>query len=275
MTTRKNTGRLVAELRKLIHKSQTQFAAMIGVSKHTVISVENGRNQLSRKLANRIYTATGADLALDNPESAFQVGKYTSNDFDHWRKKYFPSNEESARKRYDEMKVWLKIILLAAAKPGLAGNSNRLPAVCLSFTEWLDETRKQFKLEDQIEDILPDETRDLGRASYKISGLLENPKKAKETLAEHDIDFNAIKKQLQQRVADGFLIVEDEYRSTWSPPSMYGVLVVTRKLIPQAKCWIRTFKSDATSLSEFSRLVRPLEPGEAMLIPLKTTKKIS
>src|ERR1035441_8280186 len=59
----KNPGQLVAKLRKVIGKSQTQFAAMIGVSKHTIISVENGRiKQLSKDLARRIQIATGAEI---------------------------------------------------------------------------------------------------------------------------------------------------------------------------------------------------------------------
>src|SRR5664279_3551381 len=66
MNTRKHSGRLVAQLRKTIGKSQAQFAAMIGVSKHTIISVENARNKLSKKLARRIQMATGAEILNGN-----------------------------------------------------------------------------------------------------------------------------------------------------------------------------------------------------------------
>jgi transcriptional regulator with XRE-family HTH domain len=149
MKTRKNAGRLVAELRKIIGKSQTQFAAMIGVSKDTVISVENGRNQLSRNLAKRIQIATGADLLRATPGNPLN---FTSHDCKRWRDKFNPSNEAAALKQFEEMKPWLKVVFLAAAKSGLAGNRDRLPAVCLSFREWLNETRQYFKLENEIED---------------------------------------------------------------------------------------------------------------------------
>ena len=62
MKTRKDSGRLVAQIRKIIGKSQSQFAALVGVSKHTIISVENGRNELSKNLTRRIYIATGAQI---------------------------------------------------------------------------------------------------------------------------------------------------------------------------------------------------------------------
>jgi DNA-binding XRE family transcriptional regulator len=73
MKSTKGAGHLVSELRKVIGKSQTQFAAMIGMSKDTVISVENERNRLSRNLAKRIEIATGADLLGANLESPFKV----------------------------------------------------------------------------------------------------------------------------------------------------------------------------------------------------------
>ena len=110
MKARKMSGQLVAELRKIIGKSQTQFAAMIGVSKHTVISVENGRNQLSRNLTKRIEIATGAKLSEGRLTSPFQAEDYTRDDFNQWREKYHQTNEASARKQFDDMQPWLKVI---------------------------------------------------------------------------------------------------------------------------------------------------------------------
>src|ERR1043165_1807709 len=103
MNARKNPDRLVAELRRVIGKSQSQFAAMLGVSKHTIISVENGRYQLSRNLVKRIQIATGADFSQAKLESPFQVAQYTPDDFNKWREKYHQTNEASARKQFEEM----------------------------------------------------------------------------------------------------------------------------------------------------------------------------
>ena len=196
MKTRKNAGRLVAELREIIGKSQTQFAAMIGVSPDTIISVENARNGLSRKLATKIQIATGADLWQETPRTRLN---YTLEEFKRWRDKYSPSNETAALKQFEEMKHCLKVVFLAAAKSGLAGNRDRLPAVCLSFREWLTDTRQHFKLDDEIEDALEDETREVSRRGFSIQSLLENPARAKKDLSEHDIDFNRIKKHPQKK----------------------------------------------------------------------------
>jgi DNA-binding XRE family transcriptional regulator len=241
MKIRKNSGRVLAELRKIIGKSQSQFAAMIGVSIHTVISVENERNQLSRNLARRIEIATGANLIEGKIESPFQVTTYTPNDFERWRRKYNPSNETTALKQFDEMKTLLKIVFLAAAKSGLAGNRDRLPAVCLSFREWLNNTRQQFKLRNEIEDLMEDETRSVERVAFSIASLLEKPAKATEDLDRHDIDFNSIKKQLKAQAFRGWLIVEDEFRDVWtSSGNRFRVVCSTRKILPRAKCWIKT-----------------------------------
>jgi DNA-binding XRE family transcriptional regulator len=270
MKASKNAGRLVAELRKVIGKSQTQFATMIGVSKHTIISVENGRNQLSRKLAKRIEIATGADLlrsTLDN---------YTLDQFNQWRTNYFPSNEASARKQFDEMKTWLKVVFLAAAKSGVAGNRDRLPAIRLSLAEWLDEARHNFKLEKEIEDILEDETHDLGHEALEVSDLLRNPAKAKEQLAEHGIEFSRIKKQLKKCVGDVYLIIEDEFRMLWDPAGgPQGVLCKTRKLIPKAKYWFKSVPPGPYTISQIQKILFQPESRHSSTSPSTQGQKPS
>jgi transcriptional regulator with XRE-family HTH domain len=49
-------------LRKATGKSQTKFAAELGLSKHTVISVENLRNGVSAEMQRRVFDRTGACL---------------------------------------------------------------------------------------------------------------------------------------------------------------------------------------------------------------------
>src|ERR1039457_1366000 len=65
MRTTSLNGQKIAESRHSTGMSQARFAAMLGVSKDTIISVENGRNRLSASLARRLRFATGGNnLAL-------------------------------------------------------------------------------------------------------------------------------------------------------------------------------------------------------------------
>jgi transcriptional regulator with XRE-family HTH domain len=274
MKARKMSGQLIAELRKIIGKSQTQFAAMIGVSKHTVISVENSRNQLSRNLAKRIEIATGAKLSEGRLTSPFQAEDYTRDDFNQWREKYHQTNEASARKQFDDMQPWLKVIFLAAAKSGQAGNRDRLPALCLSLGEWLNENSEKFKLFNEIEDVLEDETRCVGRSAHSISHLLNNRDEAKKTFVEHGIDFSKIKSQLKKHASSGWLIIEDEFRSFWAPVSgPVWTLCTTRKLILKAKYWVETIKPGPSAFAQLVKLIKGGESEDALGATSNTRKK--
>lgn len=309
MKTRKDSGRLVAQIRKIIGKSQSQFAALVGVSKHTIISVENGRNELSKNLTRRIYIATGAQI-LDgkfrlqptfNVPVADPTGKitpeiskflddlrdrthqkqdqYTRQDFEKWRTLFFPSNDDAAQKSFDQIKPWVEFIFKAAAKPGAAGNRDRLPAVYQSLVEWLNETREAFKLENEIESILEDQTRTIGRTATAVSTLLENPDRCKEELAKHGIDFNKIKKELKNNKSDGWLFINDEFRDTWSPGQRpFMVECKSRKLIPKAKYWIETIKRDPTILRQALETLksnpRSVEAMELLNAPFYQVQKI-
>lgn len=252
MKSPQHPGKLVAELRHIIGKSQSQFATMVGASKHNVISLENGRTKkLTGNLAKRIKVATGADLVRGKLESPFRQEAYTRADFDKWREEFNPSDRESALKKTEEMNMWLKVIFLAAARSGLAGNRDRLPALYISLAEWLEETREKFKLNDEVEAILEDETRAMNRSAYSISALLEQPEKSRKDLAEHGIDFDKIKRELKKRESGGWLLVDDEFRTVWCPGhTPFGTLCKSRKLIPKAKYWIQTIKHDPTTIQQ-------------------------
>ncbi len=272
MKTQNHAGRLVAKLREIIGKSQSQFATMIGVSKHSIISIENGRTkELSRNLTKRIEIATGADLLGGKLESPFAVANYTRNDFDRWREKYGQTNKSAALKQFSEINKWMKVLFLAAAKSGRAGNRDRLPAVSLALAEWLDEARVNFKLEDEIEDILDEEEPLLKTVAHVISALLDDPNRSQKDLAEHDIDFNKIKHELRKQASDGFLFIQDEYRSTWGPGRIpFSVLRKPRTRLPQAKYWIKHFKGSLADLqktgfshSELSKYIIKLNENPA------------
>ena len=256
MKTPRNAVRLVAELRKVIGKSQSQFAAMIGVSKHTIISVENRRNALSRTLANRIRIATGANLLRNQLQSPYRNASYTREDFDNWRKSYGSDDPALAIEQFNEMKTWLKVILLAAAKPGLAGNRDRLPALYVSLTDWLDAARKKFKLEREIEDVLENETRQIDRPAFSIAALFDDPNFCEKVEIQNGIDLSAIKQRVKKPQSEDWLIIEDEFRLKWTPGGVFlKQPCKVRKNIPTRKFGVVTFKP-GTTMRQFMDFIK-------------------
>ena len=148
----------VAKLREIIGRTQSEFASSVGVSTHTIISVENGRNRLTPKLAQRIRMFTGVQIpsllkgngivldSLDRP--------FTSAAFDYWRKRFGISSDAAAQEHFEGCSDTLWLILKAAAKPGGGRIKDRLPAVHMSFIEWAEQTRHDFRLEKQIDELL-------------------------------------------------------------------------------------------------------------------------
>jgi transcriptional regulator with XRE-family HTH domain len=281
MKTRQHPGRLVAQLRQIIGKSQSQFAAMIGYSKHAIISVENGRNHLSPKLLKQILFATGAEITNQHirfcplplsdfsetfgrlsPEAAaflkdrdnrFEAA-YTREDFDQWRANFFPSNDEAARKCYDAINLWLAYILRAAAKPGKAGNRDRLPAVFKTLLECLDETRKTFKLESEIDVLLESETHRRSALGFEIASLLASPADQKQ-LSERGFNFDKLKSQLKNRHPDEWLIIETEVRRIWDWPYVVPVPLKSRKIVTKPRFWIEPILTTADLMKAYREKV--------------------
>jgi DNA-binding XRE family transcriptional regulator len=265
MKTRKDSGRLVAQLRKTIGKSQSQFAAMIGVSKHTIISVENGRNKLSRNLARRIQMATGAEIldetlsfepviadynALPPEARKFMrrrwdgTGKYdnlyTGEDFEQWRTNFFSTNDEAARKLFDKIKKWVEFLFRAAAKPGVAGNRDRLPAVYQSLVEWLNQSLEHFKLRNEVDDILEQETHSLGEQAYSISSLQtrQDLDRIKDEFASYGFNYDQVKKSFKKAKPGDWIVLETETRNVWHPfNDSFFIPCATRTLRPKPKFW--------------------------------------
>lgn len=274
MESRQHPGTLVAQVRKIIGKSQSQFAALVGVSKHTIISVENGRNKLSKNLARRIQIATGAQI-LDGkfrfePEyfvpAAESPGKltpkaskflhdrwdgtgkyddlYTRQDFEQWRANFFPSNAEAARKSFDEIKQWVEFIFKAAAKPGVAGNRDRLPAVYQSLVEWLNETKETFKLEKEVDDVLEAETHRLGESAFNAKSFTNptNPdelERLKDHIASYGYDFSELKKFSKKASLGDSIVIQTESRLVWDPfHGRESVPCAKWKLLKKPNFWL-------------------------------------
>ena len=168
-------NRTVAKLRDILDKTQEQFAVMLGVSKDTIVSVENGRNRLTRALVSRIHVATGADPAslLENAGNVMFTGtdgsrrekcEYTKESFTAWRKDVFCPNADdpAGRKRtaqffFDQIKGRLEVLLIAATRPGRK-NRDRFPAVIQSLEQWINFVYEDFELAEEVDEVLREET---------------------------------------------------------------------------------------------------------------------
>jgi transcriptional regulator with XRE-family HTH domain len=208
-------------LRALVDKSQSRFAAMIGESKHNIISVENKRNPLTPRLARKIYLATGANLHADVMHWIAVPGEnYNKENFDEWRSKFFPSDDETARRQFDRLKFWVELAFRAVVRSNVAQNRDRLPAICLSLIEWLDDARKEFKLETEIDEILEDETRYVGQERIPIWQLKNKKNKFDEVylkkLADRlGVDYANFKRKLKRLLDPDVIVIEDEFRRDW------------------------------------------------------------
>jgi transcriptional regulator with XRE-family HTH domain len=151
------------ELRKIIGRTQGEFAVMIGASKDAVASWELGRNKLSPQFARRIEFATGVK------EESLLRGRgrlvtyipfqghhpFTAETFTRYRESYWGRSDEAAAQQHlKHCEDALSLLFMAAAKPGGGKLRYRLPAVVDSFIQWCEQTREDFKLDPQIQEQL-------------------------------------------------------------------------------------------------------------------------
>jgi transcriptional regulator with XRE-family HTH domain len=279
MPTKSADARRMIQLRRLIKKSQSQFAAMIGVSIHTVISVENGRNQLSENLARRIEIATGADLRRRHPDQVAAVGggPFTNAAFEAWRAR-FSSDKHNAEGRFNEIKYWIELVLKAAAKPGRAGNRDRLPAVYMALTDWLAETRKAFKLEQEIDEVLEEEPHEIINVVYDFDDLTRDKKEfefvarmlettPKELLGKFHHYSRGLKPKDQVQLHASY-----EMRRAWNPftPGLVGAFdeCKVKKLLPRPKFEFK--KADPARYQPVSGQAQPTPPPDVPAPPARS-----
>lgn len=142
-------------VRTTIGLTQPQFAAKVGVAEVTIRKIENGGLNMSLDLAQRIRLFTGADSAeLLKGKTGKALGSggapYTKGTFEYWKKTFFVSSKKNAIKYFNDSNGWLQVLLLASAQPTVG----KLPAVYMSFLEWLEKTKAEFKLDKQVDALL-------------------------------------------------------------------------------------------------------------------------
>ena len=156
-------NRTIREVRKILEQTQSEFAAMIGVTRDAVVNWELGRGRLSRKFGRRIALATGAEekglLSGRGPVTTYVLGKghvpFTAETFAEHRKSYWGRTDETAaRHHYRNCADALELLFLAAARSSGGPGVGRLPAVVDSFVVWCREMEEEFQLDMPLRELL-------------------------------------------------------------------------------------------------------------------------
>jgi transcriptional regulator with XRE-family HTH domain len=163
-------------LRSAIGRSQSDFAAMLGVSTDTIISWENGRNRLTKEKARLIHVSTGArsaELLEGKGRVLNEDGQpYSAADFKRWHETYLDAPDDAkARYFHAQASRALWVLFMAAAKPSLGRLKNRLPGIWMSFLQWADEADENFRLKEQIEQVRREHKKELGELAGKPDSI--------------------------------------------------------------------------------------------------------
>jgi transcriptional regulator with XRE-family HTH domain len=156
-TKRKNDT--LRQLRRILAQSQSEFAQMIGATRDTVASWENGRNRLTRDAAQRIMYATGAwphSLLNGPPILDCNLEPYKPESLAAWKREGKYCSVSAADALYGQSADALWLVFTAAARPGPGKLKHQFPALWWSFTEWLKQVAREFKLHDRIDALLKD-----------------------------------------------------------------------------------------------------------------------
>jgi len=148
----------IRELRRILGLTQEAFATLVGVSKDTVASWETGRNRLSEGMARRLALVTGVDgRSLRKPGGPLQTlalprRQFTLEEFRRHQKSFWGASDEKQLTRHVERcSDALELLFRAAATAGGEAVASRLAGVLDSFSQWCQQTRKDFHLEKLID----------------------------------------------------------------------------------------------------------------------------
>jgi transcriptional regulator with XRE-family HTH domain len=128
MPRRSTFGHPLRAIRGATGLSQARFGRLVGVTAHTIESIENGRLPLSERLAREIQFATGADAAelmkgVTGKPLNSRGKRFTGDDYQWWLLKYGQNTRESADSLASDISEEIAQLYRRAAK------QNRLPQV--------------------------------------------------------------------------------------------------------------------------------------------------
>ena len=164
----------VRQVRTCLGYSQAVFAKQIGCSAIAVQRIENGTLALSRKLANCIMEATGADPTSlrtgQNGKALDMMGDhYSRSSFDFYHK-VLPCDEKEFRYLALSLSHYIQLMLIASNR----GNGLKMRAVFSEIQQSFVGIAEDFHLKDAIHNFLI-ENNHVEKRKYRVSDLRKFP----------------------------------------------------------------------------------------------------
>ena len=168
----------VRQVRTCLGYSQPAFAKLIGCSAIAIQRIENGTLQLSRRLANSILEATGADpvtlRAGRDAKAMDMMGQEYSKESLELYKNTLPCTEYELKYYRYKLILYLEMLLIASNRT----NNVKTYPVNAAIQEAFLKIAQDFDLEKSIHNFLIEEGR-LYRRTYRVSDLRKFPEYAR------------------------------------------------------------------------------------------------
>jgi transcriptional regulator with XRE-family HTH domain len=144
----------IRNLRKIIRKSQREFALSIGISPSALKRIENHDLALSRRVARKIQYETAIDPRCLNGKLRtlrnVRGEKYTKEFYKAWKEHYSWQDEHMVKHLTGVLSGAMETLLQAS----VFGYRRRLWLVSAEITETLDRCRVDFDLQRPVDEIL-------------------------------------------------------------------------------------------------------------------------
>lgn len=168
----------VRQLRTCLGYSQPAFAKLIGCSAVAIQRIENGTLQLSRKLANSILEATGADpvsLLAGREAKALDMmgGEYSKESLAFYRA-LLPCSEKELKFYLHKTIQYLELLLIASNR----SNQIKTNAVNNAIQDSFQKIAEDFNLEKPIHNFLIEQG-SVDKRIYRVSDLRKFPEYAR------------------------------------------------------------------------------------------------
>jgi transcriptional regulator with XRE-family HTH domain len=168
----------VRQVRTCLGYSQPAFARLIGCSAVAIQRIENGTLQLSRKLANSILEATGADpvslLAGHDAKAMDMMGCEFNKKSHESYKGVLPCIEKELKFYLYKTIQYLELLLIASNRL----NQIKMNAVNHAIQESFQKIAENFNLEKGIHNFLIEQG-SVDKKNYRVSDLRKFPEYAR------------------------------------------------------------------------------------------------
>ena len=145
-----NCQHVTAKLRLQLQMTQHAMADLVGVSVHTIKSVELTRIPLSPQLAQKIAAATGVRLEwllrndLDTPPQSSYTANYTADFFRAWRSRRSVPLDAELRAYVPVFLLEKYVSLRGAAEAAATKSEHDVELLMYEFEEFVAAARKKY-----------------------------------------------------------------------------------------------------------------------------------